>query len=167
MRGQARVKALLVCSILNFTPFPVSLGDGGCVAVSWAHKKICFFLFVLLVFIVIVRIYKVYIELWWKYTCRVISCDQHQQYSCLQFEWLSRNQCVESQILGCSSSGLMPTSLFLLVSIAFRTSLLCKHSSNSLPLTGGKVWFGDMKSSCIDLFNSYERCVCAIFDHLS
>lgn len=29
MREQPCVKALLVCSILNFTPFSVSLGDGG------------------------------------------------------------------------------------------------------------------------------------------
>lgn len=37
MTEQARVKASPVCSILNFSPFSVSVGDGGCSANSSTH----------------------------------------------------------------------------------------------------------------------------------
>lgn len=40
MSEQGPVKALLVCSILNFSPFSVSLGDGGCVVSSSTHDGI-------------------------------------------------------------------------------------------------------------------------------
>lgn len=40
MREQGPVKALPACSILNFSPFSVSLGDRGCVAISTTHSGI-------------------------------------------------------------------------------------------------------------------------------